>query len=513
MMEATDSTKQNRLASVMMDETHHIHTENGAKASDTSGNALVDLFGVIGSLRQRDEADIIRVFSKAYDASPELAMRILFYARDIRGGLGERRMFRVIMHWLADNHPEAVIRNLRLFGEFGRYDDLYALLDTQLEPLMFGFMKRTLSDDERNAKVGAPVSLLAKWVKTPGVSSKWSSFIGHRTAKGVGMTDKEFKRLVRRLRKHIGIVERQMSANEWGDIDYSAVPSNAMREYRNAFRRHDVDRFDQFVNDALKLGDNGKPLAKVHSDVLYPYDIVGSVLQGDDSKLLEAQWRQLPNYLTGKYANANVIVVADVSGSMMWCDNGANRPIATSIGLAMYFAERNHGAFGGLWMDFSGDSQFHRVEGNTLRERVMSLKSGHWGMSTNLENAFDRILALAIGNDVPQEDMPCAIIVVSDMEIDASTYDGWSFYDAMRDRYASHGYEIPTVVFWNVASRHDVFHADSSRTGVTLCSGSSASTFRTVIDSIGMSPYETMLNAVNVPRYDCVKIAEAKRTR
>ena len=333
------------------------------------------------------------------------------------------------------------------------------------------------------------------------------------------MTDKEFKRLVRRLRKYIGIVERQMSANEWGDIDYSAVPSNAMHEYRNAFRRHDVDRFDQFVNDALKLGDDGKPLAKVHSDVLYPYDIVGSVLQGDNSMLLddnsmllEAQWRQLPNYLTGKYANANVIVVADVSGSMMWGVNGS-RPIATSIGLAMYFAERNHGAFGGLWMDFSGDSQFHRVEGNTLQERVRSLEHGHWGMNTNLEKAFDRILNLAIDNDVPQEDMPKAIVVVSDMEIDASGYDGWSFYDTMRDRYAAHGYEIPTIVFWNVSSRHDVFHADSTRRGVILCSGASASTFRTVIDSIGMTPYEAMLNAVNVPRYDCVKIAEAKRAR
>lgn len=507
-MEATDSTKQNRLASAMMSETHHTYTENGAKASDTSGDALVDLFGVIGALRQRDEEDIVRVFSKAYDASPELAMRILFYARDIRGGLGERRTFRIVMHWLADSHPEAVIRNLRLFGEFGRYDDLYALLDTQLEPFMFGFMRMVLSDDERNAAVGAPVSLLAKWVKTPGVSSKRSSAIGHRTAKGLGMTDKEFKRLVRRLRKHIGIVERKMSTNEWDDIDYSTVPSNAMREYRNAFRRHDEMRFDKFVSDALELGDDGKPLAKVHSDVLYPYDIVGSVLQGDGSKLLEAQWRQLPNYLTGKYENANVIVVADVSGSMMWYGNGTNRPIATSIGLAMYFAERNHGAFGGLWMDFSGDSQFHRVEGSTLRERVMSLQCGHWGNITNLEKAFDRILDLAVDNDVPQEDMPRAIVVVSDMEIDASGYDGWSFYDAMRDRYASHGYEIPTVVFWNVASRHDVFHADSSRKGVMLCSGSSASTFRTVIDSIGMSPYEAMLNAVNVPRYDCVKIAE-----
>lgn len=497
----------NRLANAMMTETHHTYTENGAKAMDTAGNALVDLFGVIGALRQRNDTGIIDLFSKAYDESPELAMRILFYSRDIRGGLGERRTFRVIMHWLADEHPEAVIENLRLFGEFGRYDDLYALMDTKLEKDMWSFIGRQLSDDMLNAKIGAPISLLAKWVKTPGVSSKRSSAIGHRTAKGLGMTDKEFKRYVRCLRKHLDIVERKMSANEWGDIDYSTVPSNAMHEYRNAFRSHDERRFDQFVNDALTIGEDGKPLAKVHSDVLYPYDIVRDIFNGENSKLLEAQWRQLPNYLTGKYANANVVVIADVSGSMTWLENGV-KPIDVSVGLAMYFAERNHGTFGGLWMDFSDESQFHRVEGRTLARRAMNLKNGHWGGSTNLEGAFDRILQLALDSNSPQDDMPKALIVISDMEINRCYHDGWSFYDAMRDKYARHGYEIPTVVFWNVCSWHNVFHADYDMPGVVLCSGASASTFRNVIDSIGMTPYEAMLNTINVPRYDCVRIAE-----
>lgn len=496
----------NGLASAMIEETHHVFTENGAKARDTSGDALVDLFGTIGALRDRDEAEVIDLFSRAYDESPELATKMLFYARDVRGGLGERRTFRTIAHWLADRHPEALRDNIRLFGVFGRYDDLYALMGTSLEPSMWDFMRRQLADDANNASIGAPVSLLAKWVKTPGVSSKASSAIGRRTARGVRMSDRDFKRLVRSLRRHIGIVEAKMSANEWGDIDYSSVPSNAMHDYGNAFRRHDSERFGRFVNDALATDDDGNPLATVHSGTLYPYDIVGNILhdKGDDA-LLEAQWRQLPNYLDGAYANANVLVIADVSGSM-W--GSCARPLATSIGLAMYFAERNHGAFGGLWMDFSGESQFHRVEGDTLRQRVNGLSYGHWGGSTNLDGAFEHVLDLAIENASPQEDMPKALVVVSDMEIDASERSGWSFYDAMRDRYAQHGYEIPTVVFWNVASRHDVFHADAHRKGVMLCSGSSASTFRSVIDGIGRTPYEAMIHVVDAPRYACVTVAK-----
>jgi hypothetical protein len=503
--------RHNALANAIEDETHNVYTENGAKARDTSGDALVDLFGLIGAMRDWADEDIINEFSKAYDEDPLIATRILFHARDIRGGLGERRVFRVIVRWLAESHPEAVIDNIRLFGEFGRYDDLYALMDTPLESDMWKYMGRQLRLDEMNAKVDAPVSLLAKWIRIPGVSSKRTSAIGHRTAVGLGYTDKELKQRVRGLRRHINIVERQMSANDWGGIDYSTVSSNAMTKHRQAFHRHDEDRFERFVHDAMEIGEDGKPKAVVHSGTLYPYDIVKPLLnswepeEGVTADLLEAQWRQLPDYLGDVAKNANVLVIADVSGSMTIPNC---QPLATSIGLAMYFAERNHGAFGGLWMDFSGDSQFHRVDGDTLVSRIGNMSRGNWGMNTNLEAAFDRVLRLAIDNGVPQEDMPKALVVISDMEIDAADESGWSFYDAMRDRYAEHGYEIPTVVFWNVNAHRSLFHADASRRGVILCSGSSAATFRNVIDAIGRTPYEAMLRTVNSPRYQCVRIAE-----
>lgn len=502
----------NKFADAMRDASTDTLTENGAYAKNTSGDRLVDLFGTIGALRNADDARVTRVFADAYAQDPLIATKILFYARDIRGGLGERKTFRTIIRWLATYHPEAVIPNIHLIGEYGRYDDLYALMGTPLEQVMWRFMGRQLDDDLRNMKVNGPVSLLAKWVKTPGVSSKRSSHIGHITAKALGYTDKDFKKVIRQLRKHLDIVERKMSANEWGKIEYSHVPSNAMTNYRNAFKRHDGERFSEYIQKALtpveaKLG---AYMAKIHSETLYPYDIVEKFISGgwsfginpnlsdDEKKVLEAQWRQLPNYVED---DVNALVIADTSGSMI------GRPIASAVGLAIYFAQHNHGLFSGLWMEFSGNSSFVTLKGDTLEQHIEACVRQYWGGSTNLEGAFQKVLDLAIKSHATQEDMPKALIVVSDMEIDQCTYQT-PFYDQMRRRYAEAGYEMPTVVFWNVDSRHDTFHADSKRPGVMLCSGQSAGTFRNVIASIGMTPYEAMMGVIDGPRYNAITIGK-----
>lgn len=505
------------VADAMRDASHDKVTENGAYTRDTTGDALVDLFGTIGALRGADENRITRLFADAYAEDPLVATKILFYSRDVRGGLGERETFRTIVRWLATHHPEAVRDNIRLFGHFGRYDDLYALMDTPLEGEMWRFMGLQLGDDIANARSGkGEVSLLAKWVKTPGVSSKASSALGHRTAKALGCTDRDFKRAVRALRKRIGIVESKMSANDWGNIDYSGVPSRAMTNYRAAFKRHDADRFCRFVSDALQVDEDGNAKAAIHSQTLCPYDIVSRVRRGgEDTDVLEAQWRQLPDYVDD---DANVLVMADVSGSMSYSMDGHSTPLDSSIGLAIYFAERNHGPFGNVWMDFSARSGIHELQGETLAQKIASLSRGHWGMNTNLEAAFDNLLKHAVDNHATQADMPKSIVIVSDMEIDAADGERYErdgngesgkvlFHDRMARKYADHGYELPSIVYWNVESRNDTFHASADRPGVMLCSGRSAGTFRNVVSAIGMTPYEAMMNTIGDARYEVVTVA------
>lgn len=483
------------FANAMRTESTHTYTENGARALNTTSDACLDLFGSIGSLRDRRSEEVESLFADAYITDKLLATKILFYARDIREGCGERKIFRNLIKYLAKYHPEAIKPNIDLIGVYGRYDDLYELIDTPLEDDMWKSMKAQFEEDVKNMEDGKAISLLGKWIKTPDASSEKTKALGIKTATKLGYSVYEFKRLLRKLRKHIGVIESYMSAGQWDKIEYSAVPSRAMMIYRKAFARHDADRFTSFTNKAL----TGE--AKINSSALFPYDIVGKVRHGDRSDSLEAQWRQLPDYVE---KGTNAIVMADVSGSMT-CSGG--RPLDTSIGLAMYFAERNQGAYHNLFMTFSSNPTVVSLKGETLAQKVRFLERADWGGSTNLRAAFEKVLDIALKNNVPQDEMVKSIIVISDMEIDSATSswgarkDNWSFYKEMKHLYKKNGYEIPNVVFWNVNSRHDVFHADKDRQGVQLCSGQSATTFKQLMKCIGMTPVEMMLSVINSERY------------
>ena len=481
------------FSKALQNESRKTYTENGATAYNTTGDALLDFFGSAGSLRTADSSRITRLFADAYLENPLLATKALFYVRDIREGLGERETFRIILKYLADKHPEALRKNIRYIGEYGRYDDLYVLVGTKLESVMWKYMKEQLREDESNMRAGKSVSLLAKWMKTPDASSHETRRLGALTAKNLGFTIKGYKKKLRKLRKYIEVTEVSMSANKWRNIKYDNVPSRAMTLYRNAFARHDEKRFSEYLNSVEK------GTAKINASTLYPYDIIEKYLVNcrwslgirKEDRLLEAQWKALPNYLSEP---ANAIVIADTSGSMY------GRPICSSVGLAIYFAERNTGAYHNMWMNFSDHPTIQRLHGETLEQKLKSIDSHNWSGSTNLEAAFNLILDIAKKNNVSSDEMVKSIIVISDMEINYCS-GSWSFYDEMRRRYKNAGYDIPNVVFWNVASRNDVFHADKNRKGVQLCSGQSASTFKTLMASIGMTPVEMMMKVLNSERY------------
>ncbi len=486
------------FAEAAKNEAMFTHTENGAIALNTTGNALLDLFSTIGSLREADEKRVERLFAEAYKEDPLLATKIVWYGRDITEGLGERKTFRTLLRYMAQYHPEALRPNLDLIGVYGRYDDLYSLIGTPLETDMWTVMKAQFEADLKVLNSGdkTTISLLAKWIKTADASSDKTRKLGILTAKKLGYPVYNFKRIVRSMRKRIGIVETLMSTGRWDEIDYPAVPSRAMMIYRNAFKKHDEERYNEFINKAI----TGE--AKINSSTLFPYDLVEKIFGSwsyivNEDKTVEAQWRQLPNYVD---EGTNALVIADTSGSM------SGRPICTAIGLAIYFAERNKGAYHNMWMSFSSYPNMHIIKGETLAQKINSINKDDWSMNTDLKAAFEKVLDIAIKNNVPQDEMPKSLIVISDMEIDACGNKNWSFYDQMSAMYKAHGYEIPNIIFWNVNSRHDVFHADSKRKGVQLISGQSTTVFKHVMDCVGMTPVEAMMKTINSERYDAITI-------
>ena len=474
-------------------------TENGAVALNTSGDALLDLFSTIGSLREANKDRITRLFADAYKQDPLFATKIAFYGRDVRGGLGERRAFRILIRYMAEYHAEALRPNLDLIGVYGRYDDLYELIGTPLEDDMWAAMKKQFEEDLQNLNDDKAISLLAKWIKTADASSEKTRKLGILTAQKLGYPVYNFKRIVRTMRKKIGVIESLMSAGRWDEIEYSAVPSRAMMIYRNAFQKHDEDRYNAFVNKAV----NGEE--KINSATLYPYDLIEKIWNMScygankvkDDKTVEAQWRQLPNYVE---EGTNALVIADTSGSMH------GRPMATSVGLAIYFAERNKGAYHNMWMSFSANPHIHVLKGETLAQKIDSIDMDDWDGNTDLKAAFNLVLDIAEKNDVPPEEMPKSLIVISDMEIDFCGNKEWTFYDKMSAKFRKAGYEIPNIIFWNVNSRHDIFHADSKRKGVQLCSGQSTSVFKQMMACVGMTPVEAMVKTINSERSEPITV-------
>ena len=493
-------------------------TENGAFAYDsTAQGAMLDLFSQIGALRPRTEREIEQKFAAAFKEDKLLATKMMFYAGDIReGGLGERRTFRICLHWLAENHPEIVVKNIQLIPFYNRFDSLFTLVDTECEAIMWELIAETLTKDVRAMKASTntkhvPVSLLAKWMPSENTSSAKTRALAAKAIRALKLSPRTYRRMLSALRKHIGITERKMSAGEWGLIDYAKVPSYAMHNYGSAFAKHDYERFNAY----LKSVNKGE--VKINAGVLYPYDLVEKYLDSGYSyygrygdcnlkdrldAVVEAQWKAMPNYLTKPM---NAVVMADVSGSMC---SPKNRPIATSIGLAIYFAQHNTGHYHNQYLTFTSDPHFINVkEGASLLDCVKQVAAAGVGYSTNLEKAFLAILETAVNHRVPKNEMPEALVVISDMEIDHYMRPGrhWDFLDVMRARFKRYGYTLPRIVLWNVNARKDTVLSQSE--DVIFISGQSASSFKALCQNLdGITAYELMLQVLNGKAYEKVRI-------
>lgn len=479
------------LDDIMKEQTYTL-TENDALALDRTGSNLVDLFAVAGALRYREDQDIKRMFAKAMTEDRLLATRLAFYTRDVRGGLGERRTGRLMFEYLTEYFPEIFEKNAELISEYGRWDDLVYLMEKAPEVIV-PIIERQLNDDLKNMAEGKPISLLAKWLPSVNTSSAETVRKARLLAKCLKMSDKDYRKTLSALRKYLNVVEVNMSASDYARIVYSEVPSKAMNNYRNAFDRNDKERFEEYL-EKVKSGEE-----KINASVLYPYDVVEKYLYGNEKNndVLEAQWKALPDYVEG---DNKFLIMADVSGSM-W-----GRPMATSIGLAMYFAERNKGTFANRFMTFSAKPELVEIKGSTLSEKINFIKSSAWEMNTDLEAAFDLVLYTAIKHNTPQDELPDSIIIISDMEIDQCSEPDKLFCDQISERFAKAGYKMPKLVFWNVNSRQNTYHSTSDVKGVQLASGQSPSVFKSLVEGVDLTPYDFMLTVLDSPRYEAVTV-------
>jgi hypothetical protein len=447
-------------------------TENDAVTYTRSSSALLDFFAQAGAMR-KNKAGALDLFKKAFSEDRQSAVRILFYLRDVRGGQGERDLFRAGLEWLGTDVPEVFDAIIEHVPEYGRWDD--AFFDT---PAADALIKKVFAEDVASDRP----TLLAKWLPTMNASSPTTRAKASFMAKKLGLDDKTYRQRIRDIRKKIRVVESQMSAREWASIEYSAVPSQAARIYRNAFKSHDEKRYNEFIAKAEK-GEE-----KINAATLYPYQIYKSAHQ-DYSPALNALWTQLPDYTQGK----NALVVADVSGSM------EGDPMSVSVSLALYFAERNAGQFQDYFITFSGEPKLQKVMGKTLLDKMNSIETADWEMNTNLQAVFNLILDTAVANKTPQDELPSTIYIVSDMEFD-SACDTRTNFEVIEKKYAAAGYEKPTIVFWNVDARSGKnLPVQAGERNVAMVSGFSPVAFKMAVEN--KTPEQVMEDTINSERY------------
>jgi hypothetical protein len=466
-------------------------TTNGMTTNSTTLNECVNLFFTIGAMRGSKKNSVLRLFSKAFVEDPLTATKILFWVRDVRGGAGERQIFRDIINYLGETQPELVKKNIHLIPEYGRWDDLFGLMNTPVENNVINLIVDSLNNNEVN-------SLLAKWLPRKGV-------VFNRLRKTLNLKPKELRKMLVGLSNS---VEQKMCAKEWETIEYSKVPSLAISRYNVAFTRNDETRYLDYL-DSLKNGET-----KVNVGAVYPYDIIKTLKRGKEATLANEQWNSLPNFMEG--CDELILPMVDVSASM-GCSVGGNPNLTcmdVAISLGMYISERNEGDFKDMFMTFSSNPQIQKLMG-TLEQRYRQLSRAEWGMSTNLEMAFKTLLNQAIKFDIPQEGMPSKVLILSDMEFDSATSESWNTeptwdptaMSMIDDLYTDAGYTRPGIIFWNLNASDKNFPVRFNNEGVALISGFSPSILKSLLSNPNsLTPINIMLETINNERYSNISI-------
>ena len=519
-----------KLFDSMERENNYTYTENSALTHKSSLNANVDFFAMGSSLRTRTEEEKISLFENAYGEDPLVALKNLFYSRDIRGGQGERQTFRDIMVEFYSSNDSAtrglsvqIKKNLLfLFPEYGRWDDLIYVINQpsvreEYRKYAYEFIiEMQYHLDLERAQKEESISLLSKWLPSINASSKETKRMACITMQYLGLNAAKYRKSLSVLRRHLDVVERKIHSKKYSEINYESVPSKATIQYRKAFMRNDASRFGDYV----KAVSEGR--AKINAGTLYPYDILKNVydlfggaynLQNSihsslrrELQHLENAWNNLPNYLEN--SDDNVLVVADVSGSMF------PEAIAVSTSLALYTAERNKGTFHNQFLTFSGNPELVKLnKHDSFLTRVKKIMGSNWGMNTDLQKTFDLILYSAVKAKVPKKEMPSTVVIISDMEFDSAIAYTNSYkkdstnFEAIKKKYFESGYQMPKIVFWNVESRNNQSPVTKDERGVILASGRSPVVLKHALNGEDINPEEFMLQVLNSERYQNVENA------
>ena len=495
-------------------------TENGMRGYKTTYHPLLDVNFALSSYRHENDDKIREDITKII-ASEDATyiLKYLFFVRDAREGLGERRFFKVALNELIKSNfkdKDKIITDLinNEVAKYGRYDDLFLFVGTDYEQKMIQTVLAQLRKDFDNMTKKQPISLLAKWMPSENASSKETIALAKKFIKAFGASPREYRKLLSALRDYLNVLEVKTSGNQWGDIDYNAVPSKANLKYKDAFLRHDEERRRDYLA-ALRVGvDKDGNAVKINSTVNFPHEIVSkyrttnywSYRLGNYDEALEQLWKNLKN----KEGLENTIVVRDGSGSMT-CSigNGQTTALDVSTALSIYCAERLKGDFKDKFITFSSQARLVDLSGNeSLHAKLATCFSNTDCSNTNLGNVFQLILDTARDHKMSQDEIPSQVLIISDMEFDSCGGRGSGnvieFYDKA---FKNAGYTLPKLVFWNVNSRTNTIPCRFNDEGVLLVSGFSVNVLDMVMSG-KTDPFDALVEKILCETYKEIPLIE-----
>lgn len=452
-------------------------TENGGITYSSSLDPMVDAFFHLPAKRNAPEHEIIGLFMAALQSNKTLALRLLFWLRDCRGGAGEKRVPKIIYDHLSRIDPDLMVSILPNLPHYGRWDDILALPTPQVQNTADRAIWAAVTNGDR---------LAAKWSPR----EKRNPNLAERICR----TNKINPALYRRtLAKTTDVVETPMCHRQWGSITYPAVPSQAMRQYSRAFRRHDEARFQRFL-DSVNRGES-----KINTETLMPYEVIRQNSQ--DSKTAQTLWNNLPDYVP---EGINFLPMIDLSGSMYTNVSPGLSAMRVAIALGLYLAERNSSEFANSFLSFTNNPTLHYLEPkHSLSQKIEAINQSPKGFSTNLQKAFDVIVDVAIASRCSQEELPDYLIVLSDMEFNAQGKQRTDYHLA-KEKFAAHGYSCPNLIWWNIASRSTTTPVRFNDQGTCLIGGASPSVIKNLLAG-NLTPYTMMMQTLGDSRYDYIQ--------
>lgn len=473
-------------------------TENGDKAYETSGSYCLDYFALVGGMRY-NLSDALTCFLRAYNENPILAIKILFFTRDIRDGLGERSIFRYTFNALSNMCPNVAKQVLKYIPEFGRYDDLFSAFNTPLKEEVIKIIDSKLKEDIEAKKNGKPISLLAKWLPSINTSSLETKELAKQLVNYLGMSKEEYRKTLSFLRKGL-IIENNLREKDY-TFDYSKVPGNASFKYRKAFLNNDNERYTKYIDDVMSpdspIGMNVK--------TLFPYEVIRKLenpyyygdhdLSDEELKVLDAIW----NSYDRDGIDSKTIVVRDGSGSMFDDSPVSANSVATS--LAILFAERLQGEFHNRFITFSNKPKLVEIKGNTINEKFNNIVKNSEVSNTDIEKVYNLILDVYKSPKFNKDDALDRIVIISDMEFDQGADYKKTTYESFKEKFESIGYKLPEVIFWNVRARNIHLPIQKGEDNVRLVSGASSNIINMITKNESPSPYEMMLQCLE--KYSC----------